>query len=76
MTHKIRFTMHLGLAVAIISAALGLTGCKSSASVADPRTETKLIEIAKVAPAVPAARSYTGIVRARVQSNLTFRVPG
>ena len=76
MTHKIRFTMHLGLAVAIISAALGLTGCKSSASVADPRTETKLIEIAKVAPAVPAERSYTGIVRARVQSNLTFRVPG
>ena len=76
MIRKARLSMHLGLAAAVTSAALGLTGCKSSASAGDPRTETKLVEIAKVAPAVPAERSYTGIVRARVQSNLTFRVPG
>jgi RND family efflux transporter MFP subunit len=68
--------MHLGLAMAVTSAALGLTGCNSSASAKDPRTETKLVEIARVVPAVPAERSFTGIVRARVQSDLTFRVPG
>jgi len=68
--------MQLGLAIAITSAALGLTGCKSSASPQDPRTESKLVEIAAVAPAVPAERGFTGTVRARVQSDLTFRVPG
>jgi len=74
MIHKVRLSMHLGIAVTVTSAALGLTGCKSSA--VDPRTETKLVEIAKVAPAVPAERGYTGTVRARVESDLTFRVPG
>jgi RND family efflux transporter MFP subunit len=68
--------MQLGLVIVITSAALGLTGCKSSASAQDPRTETKLVEIARVAPAVPAERGFTGTVRARVQSDLTFRVPG
>ena len=76
MTQRARYTMHLGLALAITSAALGTAGCKSSSAARDPRTEAKLVEIAKVAPAVPAERSYTGIVKARVQSNLTFRVPG
>ena len=55
---------------------LSLPGCKPAASATDPRTETKLVEIATVAPAVPAERGFTGIVRARVESDLTFRVPG
>ena len=76
MIHKIRWPMQLGLAIVIASAASGLTGCKSSASARDPRTETKLVEIARVASAVPQERGFTGIVRARVQSDLTFRVPG
>ena len=76
MIHKTRWPMQLGLAIAITFAALGLTGCKSSASAPDPRTETKLVEIARVAPAVPQERGFTGLVRARVQSDLTFRVPG
>ncbi|HEX5458558.1 MAG TPA: efflux RND transporter periplasmic adaptor subunit [Steroidobacteraceae bacterium] len=76
MTHKTRWPMQLGLAIAITSAASGLAGCKSSASARDPRTETKLVEIARVAPAVAQERGFTGIVRARVQSDLTFRVPG
>ena len=73
MIHKTRWPMQLGLAIAITSAAYGLAGCKSAQ---DPRTETKLVEIARVAPAVPQQRGFTGIVRARVQSDLTFRVPG
>jgi len=76
MNHKVRWPMQLGLAIAITSAALGLTGCKSSASARDPRTETALVEIARVAPAVPQERGFTGIVRARVESDLTFRVSG
>ena len=76
MIRKIRWPMQLALAIAITSAACGLAGCNSSASAQDPRTETKLVEIARVAPAVPQERGFTGIVRARVQSDLTFRVPG
>ena len=76
MIHKARGPMQLALAIAITSAALGLAGCKSSASAQDPRTETKLVEITRVAPAVAAERGFTGTVRARVQSDLTFRVPG
>jgi len=76
MIHKARGPMQLGLAIAITSAAMGLTGCKSRASAQDPRTETRLVEIARVAAAVPQESGFTGIVRARVQSDLTFRVPG
>ncbi|MGH8290322.1 MAG: efflux RND transporter periplasmic adaptor subunit [Steroidobacteraceae bacterium] len=76
MIRKVQWSIHLGLAVALTSAACGLTGCKSSASARDPRTETKLVEIATVASTVPVERGFTGIVRARVESDLTFRVPG
>ena len=76
MIHKVRWPKQLGLAIAITSAACGLAGCKPSASARDPRTETKLVEIARVASAVPQERGFTGLVRARVQSDLTFRVPG
>ena len=68
--------MLAAMSVAISAGPLGLTGCKSFASATDPRTETKLVEIATVVPAVPSERGFTGIVRARVESDLTFRVPG
>ena len=76
MIHKTRWPIQLGLAIAITSVACGLAGCKSSASAQDPRTETKLVEITRVTAAVPVERGFTGTVRARVQSDLTFRVPG
>lgn len=76
MIHKTRWPIQLGLAITITSAALGLTGCKSSGSARDPRTEIKLVETATVAPAVAQERGFTGIVKARVESDLTFRVPG
>ena len=44
--------------------------------VADPRTETPLVRVATVQTAAPTTRSFTGIIGARVQSDLGFRVPG
>lgn len=43
---------------------------------ADPRTEAPLVRVAVVQQASLAARSFTGTVAARVQSDLGFRVSG
>ncbi|KQW00647.1 efflux RND transporter periplasmic adaptor subunit [Rhizobacter sp. Root1221] len=43
---------------------------------ADPRTELPMVRVAIVQGASAAARSFTGTVAARVQSDLGFRVPG
>lgn len=64
----------LALCAAVL-AGLGLAGCKSSAAT-DPRTEAPLVEIAEVEPANPGASGFTGVVAARVESSLGFRVPG
>ena len=42
----------------------------------DPRTAAPLVRAAFVQEAAPVTRSYTGVVAARVQSDLGFRVPG
>lgn len=42
----------------------------------DPRLEAPLVMVTRAEPAAPAERSFTGIVSARVQSNLGFRVAG
>jgi RND family efflux transporter MFP subunit len=42
----------------------------------DPRTEAPLVRTAIVQSAIPASRSFTGTVAARVQSDLGFRVSG
>jgi RND family efflux transporter MFP subunit len=54
---------------------LALAAC-NHATGSDPRTETALVRVATVEPSVHAERSFTGIVAARVQSDLGFRVPG
>lgn len=61
--------------VAAILCAAAVTGCKPSAP-KDPRTETQQVEISEVQPAGDGSRGFTGVVAARVQSNLGFRVPG
>jgi RND family efflux transporter MFP subunit len=53
-----------------------VAGCHNATASTDPRTQTPLVRIAKVQPSVHAERSFTGIVAARVQSDLGFRVPG
>lgn len=54
---------------------LVLTAC-SDKPIADPRTEARLVKIAAVQSASSTSQSFTGIVAARVQSDLGFRVPG
>src|SRR2546426_7104251 len=54
-----------------------LAACNDAASSStDPRMQPPLVRIETVAISVPSERSFTGIVAARVQSDLGFRVPG
>src|SRR5688572_1367318 len=53
-----------------------LATCNDATSSTDPRTQPPLVRIETVETSVQSARSFTGIVAARVQSDLGFRVPG
>jgi RND family efflux transporter MFP subunit len=54
-----------------------LVACNDAASSStDPRTQPPLVRIAPVESSVQSERSFTGIIAARVQSDLGFRVPG
>lgn len=55
---------------------LALTACTDAAPPDDPRTQSPLVRVATVEAAAAPERSFTGIVAARVQSDLGFRVPG
>jgi len=53
-----------------------LAACGDATSSIDPRTQAPLVRIAPVATAIQAEPSFSGVVAARVQSDLGFRVPG
>jgi RND family efflux transporter MFP subunit len=53
-----------------------LAACIDAASSADPRMQPPLVRTEVVTASASSARSFTGIVAARVQSDLGFRVPG
>ena len=53
-----------------------VAACHNATASFDPRTQTPLVRVATVETSVHAERSFTGIVAARVQSDLGFRVPG
>ena len=54
-----------------------LAACNdATSSSADPRMQPPLVRIETVEISVQSERSFTGIVAARVQSDLGFRVPG
>src|SRR5258708_10875142 len=53
----------------------GISGCKTKEQ-EDPRTLPDLVRIATVSAAEKGDHAYTGVVTARVQSHLGFRVPG
>lgn len=53
---------------------LALVACGDPASTDDPRTQPPLVRAATVASAVDASRAFTGVVVARTQSDLGFRV--
>jgi RND family efflux transporter MFP subunit len=66
----------LALAVGVGVGVMSLTACSPSRSAEDPRTAPQLVEVALVQPAEVSERAFTGVVSARVQSSLGFRVPG
>jgi RND family efflux transporter MFP subunit len=53
-----------------------LAACHDATSSTDPRMQPPLVRIEIVEISVQSERSFTGIVAARVQSDLGFRVPG
>ena len=53
-----------------------LAACTHADSAEDPRTQSPVVRVATVEAAVETDRSFTGIVAARVQSDLGFRVSG
>jgi RND family efflux transporter MFP subunit len=64
---------HLLYTLSVASLALAACG---DGHVADPRTEIPLVRVSIVRQAPGERRSFTGVVGARVQSDLGFRVPG
>ena len=69
------FSRRLATSALACALPLALAACGEKAP-SDPRTEVPLVRTAIVQSAVPAARSFTGTVAARVQSDLGFRVSG
>ena len=70
MSHRYR---HIALGLpALLS--IALAGCQRAES--DPRTKPPLVQVTTAALADASKREFTGIVAARVQSDLGFRVGG
>src|SRR5689334_23137858 len=68
-----------GLLIAASGAAVFATisiRAREAAVVSDPRQEAPLVRLVTAMPAGEAERRFTGVIAARVQSNLGFRVPG
>src|SRR5688572_19030925 len=61
----------IGLLSFVLAACNGATSSST-----DPRMQPPLVRIEAVESSVQSERSFTGIVAARVQSDLGFRVPG
>lgn len=53
-----------------------LVACGDNPATDDPRTQPPLVRSASVEPANDASRAFTGVVVARTQSDLGFRVQG
>ncbi|MBT9183793.1 efflux RND transporter periplasmic adaptor subunit [Pectobacterium punjabense] len=62
--------------IAVCLLPLALVACGDASDVDDPRNQPPLVRSATVVSAVDASRAFTGIVIARVQSDLGFRVQG
>ncbi len=64
------------LSAALGAVTMGLTACTSSHSAQDPRTIPPFAELGLVQSAGLRYSAFSGVVSARVQSNLGFRVSG
>src|SRR5215217_4408015 len=66
-----------GLPIAVLGAAAVVTlSLRAPAAVSDPRQEPPIVRLATAARVTGSERGFTGVVAARVQSNLGFRVAG
>src|SRR5579872_6496983 len=63
------------LALVVTGFAVTFTGCGQKQEL-DPRTQPELVRIVEIGPSSGADPAFTGVVSARVESNLGFRVPG
>src|SRR5437868_2971585 len=66
----------LGAAAVIFGPAAAISREPDRAAQLDPRQGSQLVQIARAKPAVASGRVFTGLIAARVESNLGFRVPG
>jgi RND family efflux transporter MFP subunit len=71
---RINFS-YSALVLVVASLAVSLTGCGQKREL-DPRTQPELVRIVEIGSSSGADPAFTGVVSARVQSNLGFRVPG
>lgn len=55
---------------------LALVACDDTSKTDDPRNQPPLVRVASVVNAVDTSRSFTGVIVARIQSDLGFRVQG
>ncbi|WP_347557340.1 efflux RND transporter periplasmic adaptor subunit [Robbsia sp. KACC 23696] len=67
---------HKALALSVAGLLVGSIAACSQSHPADPRVDPPLVESWTVKPAGTADRSFTGVVSARVESGLGFRVNG
>jgi len=68
-----------GLLIAMLGVAAFVTlsiGTEAASAVSDPRQETPIVRLATAVRVTGSERGFTGIIGARVQSNLGFRVAG
>src|SRR5207248_7229044 len=70
-----RSLMAIGLLAGWLTVVLMAGGCSKQA-VKDPRLQSPRVEVFKAKAAGSNGRTFTGIVEARVQSDLGFRVAG
>jgi RND family efflux transporter MFP subunit len=72
--NRINFS-YSALVLVVTGFAVSLTGCGQKQEL-DPRTQPELVRIVEIGSSSGADPAFTGVVSARVQSNLGFRVPG
>src|ERR1700731_2570958 len=63
------------LVLIIVGFAVSLTGCGQKQEL-DPRTQPELVRVVEIGSSSGADPAFTGVVSARVESDLGFRVPG
>jgi len=72
--NRINFS-YSALVLVIAGLVVSLTGCGQKREL-DPRTQPELVRVVEIGSSSGADPAFTGVVSARVQSNLGFRVPG